>query len=185
MVMNLNLRLKPRELQFCFCPLTKLNFHPGAKPEPRERIDFWRKRKCFKSISHRSSSWTGMTPQNGFRGPSENGPNMNLGQNDDKFVVREVEGAHHKWPRKTKEKKESQEKPRQVKGAHRAIPSTTSDIGSVRTERKATPVATNMKTFPSHLSTMIIGEPLPEQRIILLPSIPDKLLQHHSEDQPP
>ena len=40
---------------------------------------------------------------------------------------------------------------RRVEGGYRAVPSPTSNIGSIWTEGEAGPVATNMKTFPSHL----------------------------------
>ena len=41
-------------------------------------------------------------------------------------------------------------------GSHRAVPSTTSDIGGVRTEGETTPITTNVKTFTSHLNMRMI-----------------------------
>ena len=41
-------------------------------------------------------------------------------------------------------------------GSHRAVPSTTSDIGGVRTEGETTPITSNVKTFTSHLHIKMI-----------------------------
>ena len=85
-----------------------------------------------------------------------------------------------------------------IEGAHRAIPSTTSNIGSIGTEGETTPVAANVKTLPSHLNMIsysddqgkvISSNPSLNSAAFLLyiysVALPDKLLQHHSEDQPP
>ena len=85
-----------------------------------------------------------------------------------------------------------------TEGAHRAIPSTTSYIGSIRTEGETTPVAANVKTLPSHLNMITYSDdrgkaisrnPSLNNAALLLyiysVALPDKLLQHHSEDQPP
>ena len=118
--------LKPTQLQFCFCPPTELNFHQDAKPE-QENEFIVIGMSIFLTAAAAGLVW-----------PL-------------KMVSEAPVSTDQIW---TWDKMKNSL--RHLMGSHRAVPSTTSDIGGVRTEGETTPITTNVKTFTSHLNMRMI-----------------------------